>query len=88
VVDLGEARERVGDRVTLMGNIRPCQTLLEGTPEQIEAEVIECLRRAGSSPRGYLLATGCEVPLNTPVEGLRAMMRAGERWGKLPLELP
>jgi uroporphyrinogen decarboxylase len=88
VVDLAEARARVGDRVTLMGNVRPAQTLLEATPEQVEAEVIDCLRRAGGSPRGFILASGCEVPLNTPVANMEAFMQAARRWGKLPLELP
>lgn len=88
VVDLGEAKARVGDRVTLMGNVSPSQTLLEGSAEKIEAEVIDCLRQAGDSPRGFILATGCEVPLHTPPESIGVFMAAGERWGKLPLELP
>lgn len=88
VVDLAEARARVGGRVGLMGNVRPSQTLLEGTPQQIEAEVIDCLRKAGDNPHGFILASGCEVPLNTPFESVTAMVEAGEKWGKLPLALP
>lgn len=88
IVDLAEARERIGHRATLMGNLRPAQTLLEGSPEQIEAEVIDCLRRAADSPRGFILATGCEVPLRTPIANMDVFMDAARRWGKLPLELP
>lgn len=87
-VDLALATERVGHRATLMGNVRPAQTLLEGTPQQIEAEVVDCLRKAGGSPKGFVLASGCEVPLNTPPTNLEAFMAAGDRWGRLPLELP
>lgn len=88
LVDLAEAKTRVGDRVCLMGNVQPAQMLLEGTPEQIEQSCIECLRAAGDSPRGYILASGCEVPLHTPIENVQAMMAAANKWGRLPLELP
>ncbi len=81
-VDLAEARERVGDRVTLMGNVRPAQTLLNGTPEQVEAEVRECLEKALDSPKGFILASGCEVPLNAPFENVEALMAAARKYGK------
>lgn len=88
IVDLAEAKARIGERVCLMGNVRPAQTLLEGTPAEIEQGVIACLRAAGDSPRGYILASGCEVPLHTPIENVQAMLAAADKWGKLPLELP
>jgi uroporphyrinogen decarboxylase len=88
IVDLAEAKARIGDRVCLMGNVRPAQTLLEGSAADIEAAVIDCLRRAGDNPKGYILATGCEVPLNTPPENVKAMMAAADKWGRLPLQLP
>jgi len=88
VVDLAEARARVGDRVALMGNVRPAETLLEGTPEAVEGECLECLRKAGDNPRGFILASGCEVPLHTPAANVHAMMSAAGKWGQLPLRLP
>ncbi|MFQ5811291.1 MAG: uroporphyrinogen decarboxylase family protein, partial [Armatimonadota bacterium] len=84
IVDMAEAKERIGDRVTLFGNVQPSETLLEGTPEDVEAEVIACLRKAGDSPRGFIIASGCEVPLHSPRENVLAMMEAAETWGKLP----
>lgn len=81
--DLAEARERVGDRVTLMGNVRPAQTLLNGTPEQVEAEARECLEKALDSPKGFILASGCEVPLNSPFENVEALMAAARKHGQL-----
>lgn len=88
IVDLAEARDRIGHRTTLMGNVPSAQVLLEGTAEQIEAAVIKCFRDAGNSPRGFILATGCEVPLRTPIANMEAYMAASRRWGRLPLELP
>ena len=45
-VDLGAARERVGDKVTLQGNFDPMA--LFGTPESIEQEVARILAEFGS----------------------------------------
>jgi uroporphyrinogen decarboxylase len=88
VADLADAKVRVGHRATLMGNVRPAETMLEGTPEEVEAEVIECLRKAGDSPRGFILSSGCEVPLATAPANVHAMIAACEKWGKFPLVLP
>ncbi len=88
IVDMAEAKERIGDRVTLFGNVRPSQTLLEGTPDDVEAEALDCLRKAGDSPRGFILGSGCEVPLHTPSQNVHAMIAAADKWGKLPLALP
>ncbi len=75
--------------VALMAEKLSLNLVPDTTPtDKIEAEVIDCLRQAGDSPRGFILATGCEVPLHTPPESIGVFMAAGERWGKLPLELP
>ncbi len=73
-IELLEARQKVGDRVCLMGNVRPIEGLLEGTPASVKAEAEKCLRDAGDNPRGFILATGCEVPIATPPENLDALI--------------
>ena len=82
VVDLAEARTRVGSRVTLMGNVRPAQTLLNGTPAEVEAEARECLEKALGNPKGFILSSGCEVPLHTPSANIDALMAAGRKFGR------
>ena len=44
--------------------------LRNGTPESITAAIAECHRQAG--PR-YVVAAGCEVPRDTPLENLLAL---------------
>jgi len=75
-IDLAEAKEKVGGRVCLMGNVRPTETLLGGTPETVMAEARQCLALAADSPRGFILASGCEVPIATPPENILALMDA------------
>jgi uroporphyrinogen decarboxylase len=81
VIDLVEAKAKVGDKVCLMGNVRPTETLLGGTPEQVRAEAEKCLADAGDSPRGFILATGCEVPLNAPPDNVHALIDVARRRG-------
>ena len=73
-IDLAEAKAKVGGRVCLMGNIRPAETLLGGTPDDVRREARQCLADAGDSPGGFILASGCEVPIETPAANMMALM--------------
>ena len=80
-VDLGEAKRRIGARVCLMGNVTPTETLLSGTPEDVDREAQHCIAVAGDSPGGFILASGCEVPVDAPPENILALIRAAEKYG-------
>jgi uroporphyrinogen decarboxylase len=69
-----EARERIGSRVCLMGNVRPAETLLGGTPEAVRREAAQCIADGRGNPGGFILATGCEVPIETPPENIDALI--------------
>lgn len=69
-VDLSYARSILKD-ICVMGNVST--TLLKlGRPNDIEREVVECIRKAGL--RGYIVSSGCEVPYTTPIENVKAMV--------------
>jgi uroporphyrinogen decarboxylase len=74
MVDLAEAKTRIGDRVTLMGNVHTVRDLLEGTPSSVRSAARACIERAGGGRR-FILGSGCIVPRMTPLENLRAMVR-------------
>jgi uroporphyrinogen decarboxylase len=84
-VDLAEARALVGDRVCLMGNVSPADGMLKGTPASIRAMTREAVAKAAGNPRGYIVATGCEVPIHTPPENMRAFLDAGREFARLPV---
>jgi len=76
-MDLALARQEVGDRVVLMGNVST-NLLLEGTPEQVSAASKTCLERGG---RSLILSSSCDVPTDAPKESVQAMVAAGrEGW--------
>ncbi len=86
VIDLEDAKNTVGDRVCITGNVKPVDTLMKGNREQIYAESKECLRKAYDNPKGYILASGCGVPPDTPPENILAFMDAARIYGRYPLE--
>ncbi len=80
MVDLAEAKQRVGNQVILMGNLNPTELLLSGTPEQIEREVKMCIEAAGRDGR-YIVSSGCEIPPLAPLENIRAMVTGTQKYG-------
>jgi uroporphyrinogen decarboxylase len=73
---LERARREVGERVRIMGNVKPSEIMLLGRPADVRRAVIECVARAGDSPRGYIVASGCSLPTETPFENIQAMLDA------------
>ncbi|MEM2739537.1 MAG: uroporphyrinogen decarboxylase family protein [Candidatus Bathyarchaeia archaeon] len=77
-VDLSYAKSILKD-VCVMGNVST--TLLKlGRPNDIEREVVECIRKAGL--QGYIVSSGCEVPYSTPIENVKAMVDSTLKIGK------
>lgn len=75
-VDLPAVAAKVPQEVIIMGNISPTGSLLRGTPQEVEDEVTVLLRQMAPFPN-FVLSTGCDLPQETPVENIRAFMRAG-----------
>ncbi|MCZ7662834.1 MAG: uroporphyrinogen decarboxylase family protein [Thermoleophilia bacterium] len=82
VADMGYVSRTYGTRVGLMGNVRPAETVLLGTPESVDQEVKQILDQAGANPCGFVLATGCEVPIDSPPENLLAFVQAARKYGQ------
>lgn len=74
--DLEAAKAKVGHRVRLMGNVPPSEIMLQGTPAQVREAVRDCIRRAYDNPRGYIVASGCSLAVETPFSNIDAMMDA------------
>jgi hypothetical protein len=59
-VDLGEAKQTVGRRVFLKGNMNSVALLAAKTAEEVAAEARRCLAQ-GAPHGGYILSTACSV---------------------------
>ncbi|MDP6557773.1 MAG: uroporphyrinogen decarboxylase family protein [Pirellulaceae bacterium] len=78
MVDLSTAHQKIGDRVTLVGNVHTVNDLFRGTPESVRVASQRCIQAAGGG-HGFILGSGCLVPRNTPIENVREMVRVARQ---------
>ncbi len=72
-VDLKAVKTRVGNRVCLMGNLDPVELLWRATPELVSQAARKAVQDAAEGS-GFILGSGCEVPIDAPIENLKAMI--------------
>ncbi|WP_373600562.1 uroporphyrinogen decarboxylase family protein [Paraclostridium bifermentans] len=85
--DIGELKEVYGDKVCLIGNVDPVDTIMRGSIEDIYNEARECIKKAHDSKCGFILSTGCDVPIGTKPENIKALMDAARIYGAYPINL-
>lgn len=79
-VDLADAKDRIGRRLFIKGNIDPVNTLLNGTPRDCFDDA--CRRLEIAKPGGgYILSTACSVSPATPPANIVALGAAVEEEG-------
>ncbi len=66
-------------RAAVRGNLA-ADLFLKGTPEEIDETVKMCMEIAASSSM-YILAQGCSIPYETPMENIEAFYNAGIKYG-------
>jgi uroporphyrinogen decarboxylase len=75
-VDIGSARQRVGDKVALQGNLDPA--ILLSTPAAVEREVASILQSYGKGS-GHVFNLGHGITQHTPIANAAAMIDAVHR---------
>ena len=68
------AKEEIGDRVCLIGNLEPSAVLLQGSVSLVEEHSRQVIEGAGQAG-GLILGSGCEVAPAAPQENIKAMIR-------------
>ncbi len=79
-VNLAEAKQKVGKRVVLKGNIDSVEVLERGSREGVAAAVEACME-AAKQGGGYILSSGDSVPRAAPIENVEALVKAGRKYG-------
>lgn len=74
-LDMARAKEIVGDKICLIGNLDPVNVLMNGTADQVASEAKRIVN-VGKQGGGYIFNTGEMVPKDTPIENMEAMLRA------------
>lgn len=82
VEDMGRARDILGESFCISGNVAPVDTMLMGSIDDVIEESRKCIEKAADSPGGFILGTGCQLPVGTPVENIEAFIYAARKYGR------
>jgi len=82
--DIGRAKQEIGQKVCLMGNVDPINVMLRGTLEKVEEECKRCIQIAAPGG-GYILSLGGGPSMETPEENIQAMVKTAKKYGKYPV---
>lgn len=80
-VSLEEAKERIGHKVFIKGNVDPINVLLQGSVEDVKRDAarrIEIAKPGG----GYILSTACSIAPYTNRENIQALLEISEEVGQ------
>ncbi|OGL17215.1 MAG: hypothetical protein A3K12_06655 [Candidatus Rokubacteria bacterium RIFCSPLOWO2_12_FULL_71_19] len=79
MTDIRRAKEILGDRMALMGDVPPA-LLSAGTPDEVQRYVHDLARDCG--PTGLLLCAGCDTPLDALPANVEAFVAAARELGR------
>ena len=86
VEDLEEAKGILGSHMCIQGNVPPVEIMRFGTPQDVLRSARECIRKGLYSPKGYVLTSGCQMPIGTPQANMHALMDAARIFGRYPID--
>nr|MDO8099512.1 uroporphyrinogen decarboxylase family protein [Candidatus Njordarchaeota archaeon] len=85
-VNLGEVKEKYGDKLALIGGIDTSQLLPYGSEEDVGNAVKQAIRAAAKGG-GYAIGPCTEIHWKCKPENVLAMIKYARKYGKYPLRL-
>jgi uroporphyrinogen decarboxylase len=85
-MDLGEVKEKYGDRIALKGNVDCTHLMSFGEPEEVVEATKKALRQ-GMPGGGYILSSSNSIHASVKPENYKAMMDTLQEYGHYPLSL-
>ena len=83
-MDFKLLKEKFGKKLCFFGGVN-CETLIDGTPRDVEEEARYAIRHAAPGG-GLVLTSGNGLENGTSMENYRAMMKAREEYGRYPIK--
>lgn len=65
-----------------MGNVPPVDVMRNGSVDDVINSVKSCIKKGADNKMGFICATGCATPANSPKENLDAFVYAVQKYGK------
>ncbi len=75
LVDFPAAAQRVPEDVVLIGNLDPVSVLRDMTPNGVYRTTVDLVDSMAAHPN-FIVASGCDLPMDTPLENIHAMVDA------------
>jgi len=82
-MEVKKLKDKFGSRITLFGAVE-CDTLVRGTPQQVEKEVEACLRD-GAPGGGFVLTSSNSIQAGASFENYMAMLETAKQRGRYPI---
>jgi uroporphyrinogen decarboxylase len=79
--DIALVKNKLGQRVALMGNVAPLDLGVRGDPEEVYNAALDCLEKAAPGG-GMILSFGGGVSPGTRPENIDALLQAAQDWNK------
>ncbi len=79
--DIAEVKEKMGHQVALMGNVAPLDLGVRGSPEEVYAAAMDCLKKAAPGG-GMILSFGGGVSPGTSPANISALLQAAQDWNQ------
>lgn len=83
--DIFEAKRVLGDHMCIMGDV-PATLLKLGEPAEVEEYCRKLFREVGAGG-GFILSSGCTIPVDAKAENVKAMLQSVHRFGRYPLSV-
>lgn len=74
VASISDCKNTIGGQTKILGNVDPGGIMYSGTPLDVRLKTLECIRDGYDSPKGYVVMSGCSLPVETPLENIQMMM--------------
>lgn len=74
VASIAACKQTVGSQTKILGNVDPGGIMYSGTVKDVRIKTLKCILDGHDSPKGYVVMSGCSLPVDTPQENIQAMM--------------
>jgi len=79
--DCNVVKKKIGSKIRLIGNVSP-EEFLYLSPTEVEEKVKQTINSMKNTPKGFVIATGCELPIKTPPENVKAFISTAKKYGR------
>lgn len=74
VASLAECKKIIGDKTKILGNVDPGGIMYSGNRLDVRLKTLECIQDGHDSPKGYIVMSGCSLPIESPLENIKEML--------------